>query len=154
MRRISKWFNPAANDLVDLDFQFEELERSFEAELSKTYGFSHDQSRSSQLIKNELVNDVIQEAKYTRIEIIEDEEEESQKPHIVKQDENDNWNATIVQVEGTNKYYIRVDRGGVSFFFDPGDMSIEELIQKTTGQEDPQIIKQIEYHNQILNNSN
>ena len=53
-------------------------------------------------------------------------------------------NATIVQVEGTNKYYIRVDRGGVSFFFDPGNMSIEELIQKTTGQEDPQIIKQIE----------
>ncbi len=59
MRRISKWFNPAANDLVDLDFQFEELERSFEAELSKTYGFSHDQSRSSQLIKNELVNDQV-----------------------------------------------------------------------------------------------
>ena len=53
-------------------------------------------------------------------------------------------NATIVKVEGTNKYYIRVDRGGVSFFFDPGDMSIEELIQKTTGQEDPQILKQIE----------
>ena len=57
MRRINKWFNPAAKALVDLDLQFEELERSFEAELSNTYRFSHDQSRRSQFIKNELVID-------------------------------------------------------------------------------------------------
>ena len=57
MRRINKWFNPAANALVDLDLQFEELERSFEAELSKTYGFSHDHSQRTQLKKNELGKD-------------------------------------------------------------------------------------------------
>ena len=52
-------------------------------------------------------------------------------------------NATIVEVEGTGKYYIRVDRGGVSFFFDPGDKNITELIADTTGLKDPMALSQL-----------
>tara|TARA_R110000765_G_scaffold5629_5_gene17706 strand:+ start:831 stop:2078 length:1248 start_codon:yes stop_codon:yes gene_type:complete len=52
-------------------------------------------------------------------------------------------NATIVEVEGTGKYYIKVDRGGVSFFFDPGDKDINQLIADTTGLEDPLAVSQL-----------
>ena len=49
-------------------------------------------------------------------------------------------NATIVQVEGTDEFYIRVDKGGVSFFFKPDEQNINSLI-KNLGSEDPAQIK-------------
>merc|ERR1712146_717059 len=49
---------------------------------------------------DEIIDDVIKEEKYTRIEIIEEENTNNkQEPCIVKKDENGKWNATIVPVE-------------------------------------------------------
>ena len=57
MRRINKWFNPAAIAVVDLEFEFDELEKSFEAELTKTYGFTKQQKILTDFRTNELTND-------------------------------------------------------------------------------------------------
>ena len=56
MRRINKWFNPAAIAVVDLEFEFDELEKSFEAELTKTYGFAAQQKTSTTFRPNQLTN--------------------------------------------------------------------------------------------------
>ena len=53
-------------------------------------------------------------------------------------------NATIVQVEGTDEFYIRVDKGGVSFFFKPDEQNINSLINNLGGEDPAQIKKSVE----------
>jgi len=54
MRRIKKWLNPAADVVVDLDCQFDQLERSFEEELTKTYGLAEQKKLRTEFRTNEL----------------------------------------------------------------------------------------------------
>jgi len=53
-------------------------------------------------------------------------------------------NAVIVQVEDTNEYYIRVDKGGVSFFFKPNEQNINTLLKDLGGEDPAQMKKAIE----------
>ena len=52
--------------------------------------------------------------------------------------------AVIVQVEDTNEYYIRVDKGGVSFFFKPNEQNINTLLKDLGGEDPAKMQKAIE----------